>query len=81
VLAVVLAVLAGYGIEGDDGIDAARSLRAAMHGFVALEEAGGFGLPRDVERSFSGLLDGVHDMLRGWAAHAGDEAEPRQADR
>lgn len=48
----VLAVLEGYGLRGEDLIDAARSLRASLHGFVALEATGGFGLPRSIEASF-----------------------------
>ena len=57
-LEVVTSVLAGYGIEGDDAIDVTRSFRAALHGFVSLEAAGGFGLPADVDRSFERLVDG-----------------------
>jgi len=56
VLAIVLGVLEARGLTGDEGIDAARTLRAALHGFVALEAAGGFGLPRDVDRSFGRLV-------------------------
>jgi len=52
-------VLEGYGIEGDDAIDVTRSLRAALHGFVSLEAAGGFGLPADVDRSFDRLIHGL----------------------
>jgi AcrR family transcriptional regulator len=65
VLQTVLAVLGELGLEGDDAVDAARTLRAALHGFVALESAGGFGLPRDVERSFGRL---VEILDRGLAA-------------
>lgn len=57
VVAVVLAVLSGFGLSDGTAIDAARALRASLHGFVALETAGGFGLPRDVERSFGFLVD------------------------
>jgi hypothetical protein len=65
-MSVVLAVLAGYGVTGDAAIDAARALRAALHGYATLEAAGGFGIPRDVDRSFGALLDGLDTMLRGW---------------
>ena len=57
VVQVVLDVLSGFGLRGSHGIDAARTLRAALHGFVLLEAAGGFGLPRDVARSYSFLVD------------------------
>jgi AcrR family transcriptional regulator len=66
VLRVVLAVLAGYGLEGDDAIDAARAVRAALHGFLALEAGGGFGIPQDVDRSFARLIDGLHVALTRW---------------
>lgn len=56
VLDVVLAALRGYGFGDDAAIHAARSLRSALHGFVALELAGGFGLPQDLDESFDLLL-------------------------
>jgi len=59
VLHTVLALLAGRGLAGDDAIDAARALRAGLHGFVALEAAGGFGLPRDIDRSFERMVEGL----------------------
>ena len=67
VLQVVFEMLAGYGLDGDDAVDGARSLRAALHGFVVLETSGGFGLPRDVDRSFDRLVLALDDALRGWA--------------
>lgn len=65
VLRTVLGVLGTYRLSGDEAIDAARAVRAALHGFVSLETAGGFGLPRDVERSFERLLDLLDAALRG----------------
>ncbi len=61
VLQVVFAVLAGYGITGDDAVDVTRSLRASLHGFVTLELAGGFGMSHDVERSFRRMV-GMFDL-------------------
>ena len=57
VVGIVLAVLAGYGIEGDDALHATRALRSLLHGFVSLETIGGFGLPLDLDESFRRLLD------------------------
>jgi AcrR family transcriptional regulator len=65
VLRTVIAVLAERGLRGDDAIDATRALRAALHGFVSLEAAGGFGLPRDVPRSFDRMADWLDRGLRG----------------
>ncbi|MGE0544771.1 MAG: TetR/AcrR family transcriptional regulator [Dehalococcoidia bacterium] len=56
-LAIVRAVLAGYGLDGDDALHAVRGLRSVLHGFVALEALGGFGLPLDRDESFARLLD------------------------
>lgn len=67
VLEVVFAVLAGYGLDGDDAIDATRIVRSALHGFVSLEAGGGFGIPRDVDRSFERLVAGLDSALEGWA--------------
>jgi AcrR family transcriptional regulator len=67
VLRVVLAVLAGYGLAGTDAIDATRALRAALHGFVALEAGGGFGMPADVDRSYTRLVEGFDATLHRWA--------------
>ncbi|MDH5243127.1 MAG: WHG domain-containing protein [Chloroflexota bacterium] len=54
---IVLAVLAERGLTGDAAIDAARALRSALHGFVVLEALGGFGLPRDIDRSFARMIE------------------------
>src|SRR5205823_1593630 len=57
VVDVVLAVLRGYGLEGDDAIHAARIVRAALHGFVTLETGGGFGLPLALDDSYERLVE------------------------
>lgn len=57
---VVVSVLRGYGLEQDDALHATRALRASLHGFVALEAAGAFGLPLDLDVSFERLVD-QHD--------------------
>jgi AcrR family transcriptional regulator len=53
---VVYAVLRGWELEGDDAVHAARAFRSAVHGFVALEAGGGFGIPVDVDASFEWLV-------------------------
>jgi AcrR family transcriptional regulator len=71
-------VLAGYGLEGDDAIDAIRALRSALHGFVSLETTGGFGLPADIERSFDRLVDSLIHAIALWStsAHPSEPAPP-----
>lgn len=56
VVAVVLAVLQGYDLSDKEALHATRCLRSAIHGFVSLEAAGGFGLPLDLNESFSRLI-------------------------
>lgn len=65
---VVLAVVASFGLEGDDGIHAVRGLRSVVHGFASLEIAGGFGLPLDCDESFRRL---VEILIRGLQAERG----------
>jgi AcrR family transcriptional regulator len=60
----VLAVLAGYGLEGDAAIHAARTLRSALHGFVELERLGGFGMDVDVDRSYGWMVAAVAAGMR-----------------
>ena len=59
VVAILLDVLAGFGLRGNAAIDAARTLRSALHGYVSLEASGGFGMPRNVDRSYRFLIDTV----------------------
>lgn len=50
-------VLAGYGLQDDDATHAIRALRSVLHGFVALEADGGFGMPLERDESFRRLVD------------------------
>ena len=67
---VVLAILRGYGLEGDDAIHAARAVRSALHGFVTLETGGGFGIPVDLDESYArmvrALARGLRDAPTTW---------------
>ena len=49
-------VLAGFGLYDDEAVDAVRSLRSALHGFVSLEIGGGFAIPLDLDRSYERLI-------------------------
>ena len=64
VVEIVFAVLRGYGLAGEDLVHATRILRSTLHGFVALEAAGGFGLPDSVDETFTLLVDGLDAALR-----------------
>lgn len=64
----VYAVLRGYGLSGDDAVDATRAVRSALYGFIVLEHGGGFGLPQDVDRSFDQMVTALDVALRSWPA-------------
>ena len=49
-------------LDRREGIHAIRALRSTVHGFAALEIAGGFGIPLDVDKSFDWL---VSALLKG----------------
>ncbi|MEU3269692.1 TetR-like C-terminal domain-containing protein [Saccharomonospora sp. NPDC006951] len=63
-LDLVLAVLRGYALDGEDAIHAARLIRSGVHGFVVLEELGGFGLPTELDTSFDKAVDIIEAGLR-----------------
>lgn len=69
-LAPVLAVLAGYGLEEADAIHAARALRSALHGFVELERLGGFGIDLDLGQSYGWMVAALSAGLSAQAAQA-----------
>ena len=61
---VFLAVLDGYGIGGDAAIHAVRAVRSGLHGFVALEREGGFGIPLSRDESFATLVEMIDAGLQ-----------------
>jgi len=56
-------LLAGYGLDGGDAVKAGRSLRASLHGFVALEALDNLGRGSHDE-SFTFLIDLLIDGIR-----------------
>ena len=65
---VAFGTLRGFGLEGDDLVDATRGLRALMHGYVTVEAAGGFEMPVDVDRSYDRLVDAFIRALPGYVS-------------
>jgi AcrR family transcriptional regulator len=61
---VVLAVLRGYGLTGEDAIHAARTIRVALHGFLSLEAEQGFAIEVSVDASFARLVATLDRGLR-----------------
>ncbi len=70
VVGVAFEVLSGYGLDGDALVHATRVLRAAIHGFAALDAAGGFARPEAVERSLEALVTVLDGGVRALAAEA-----------
>jgi AcrR family transcriptional regulator len=64
---VVGSVLAGMDVDPMTVIPLIRALRASVHGFVDLELRGGFGLPDDINDSFTTTINLVIDAI---AAHS-----------
>ena len=62
----IYSVLGGFGLSGDELVDATRMLRSVLHGFVSLEAAGGFGLPRDIDRSFDVTIAALERAMSEW---------------
>jgi AcrR family transcriptional regulator len=54
---VFVRVLSSTGLEGDNAVQAARTVRSAIHGFVALESIDAFTSPVDPSTSFEHLVD------------------------
>lgn len=73
VVDTVLAALGGYDLDPDDAVHATRTLRAAVHGFVSLEIAGGFGLVQPAEQTFDWM---VTLLAAGFTAQSTTAAEP-----
>jgi AcrR family transcriptional regulator len=71
VVRTVVAVLAAYRIGGNEAIHATRAIRAALHGFAALEAGGGFGMEQDVDESFDYLVDLLDRGLGAYSASSG----------
>ncbi len=56
-VAVVVDALVAFGQSPTDAVHAARTFRSAVHGFLDLDLAGGFGIDVDVDDSFDWMLD------------------------
>lgn len=54
---VAVRALEEAGVAVHERIHLTRALRSALHGFVALEQLGGFGMPESVDESFAQVVD------------------------
>jgi AcrR family transcriptional regulator len=71
---VIYALLAGYCLAEPAATDAARLLRATLHGFVTIERDGGYRDPRDRDASFRQVVAALDRAFRSWPA--ADEPTP-----
>ncbi|WP_406472272.1 TetR/AcrR family transcriptional regulator [Streptomyces sp. NBC_01615] len=72
---VTYGVLRAYGLSEPDLTDAVRLLRSTFHGYCNLEAIGGFGAPRDVQRSWERALDALHVALVNWPPTQEDDSD------
>lgn len=54
---LVAAALSDLDLPPERHVHLIRGIRSALHGFVDLERRGGFGLPEDIDTSFTALTD------------------------
>jgi AcrR family transcriptional regulator len=66
------------GIDGAERIHLTRAMRSALHGFVALERIGGFGMPQSIDESFRRLVDLLLAGVRNAAAQQAVERRNRE---
>lgn len=57
ILSLILGVLADYKLGETGELHAVRGLRSILHGFASLKNQGGFGMPLDLEDSFTRLIN------------------------
>lgn len=62
----IYGTLRGYGLEEPDATNAARVLRSSLHGFVSLEQEGGFALPQSLDVSFQRLIEALDRAFSTW---------------
>jgi hypothetical protein len=77
---ITYGMLRAYGLEEPDLTDAVRLLRATFHGYCALESTGGFGAPRDVQKSWDRAVDALHVALENWPHEPHEKQEERNHD-
>ena len=66
-LEVAFAVMRSYRLEGADAVHAIRIFRSAMHGFVAQEASGAFGMAESVDESYRLLVELLDVAFTTWS--------------
>ncbi|HZG55240.1 TetR/AcrR family transcriptional regulator [Paenibacillus sp.] len=73
VVEVCVRVMRSYGRGEEETLHLIRGLRSLLHGFASIEQAGGFGLPLDLDESLRTVLSTFLAGIRATGA-AGEEA-------
>lgn len=73
---VAYAVVRGFGLEDEDLVHAVRTVRAAVTGFVSLEQGLGYRAPTDTDASFAYLGRALADGLRPNGSRAALAGQP-----
>ncbi|GAA1178270.1 AcrR family transcriptional regulator [Kitasatospora gansuensis] len=63
---VIIAVLNGYGLTGEESVHAARAVRSTAHGFASLSAGGAFQLAADLTVTRQRLIRVLVEGLRAW---------------
>lgn len=71
--AMTRAILRGYDVPEEEHTHAVRLLASAFHGYVSLEQTGGFDYSGDIQASWTRLLDVLDVTLRNWPSGDGGE--------
>ncbi len=62
VVSLAAHVMMQFGLQHNQAMHAVRGFRSIVHGFSSLERKSGFGMPLDLDQSFSAL---IHSFLAG----------------
>lgn len=57
IVGIIAQALAGFDLDDDHRVHAARALRSAFHGFAHLESGDGHPHPHDLDDTFDGLIE------------------------
>lgn len=71
VVQLVVQVLQAYNLNEEMAIHMVRGLRSILHGFTSIEQMGGFGMPLDINKSFSILINTFIEGIHAVAVHEG----------
>lgn len=75
VVQLVLQVLDVYHLQEETAIHIVRGLRSILHGFSSIEQMGGFGMPLDINKSFSILINTFIEGIHAAAIHKDQNME------